>query len=63
MIYADSSTSVALPESVTIVDHNPLCIFILFLGDHRATFFCFLQHFSTRTFLTSLIKDFLALDI
>ena len=36
--YTDLSTSAALPESVTIVDHNPLCIFILFLGDRRAIF-------------------------
>ena len=29
------------PESVTIIDPNPICIFILFLGDRRAIFFVF----------------------
>lgn len=38
MIYTDLSTSTSLPESLTIVDPNPLCIFILFLGDRRAIF-------------------------
>ena len=45
-IYTDSSTSAALPESVTIIDPNPICIFMLFLGDRR-TSFCFILCFPT----------------
>ena len=56
MIYTDSSTSAALPESVTIFDHNPLCIFILFLDDRRAIF-CFLLRFPTSTAIDPITRS------
>ena len=40
-IYTDSSTYATLLESVTIIDPNLLCIFIMFLGDRRAKKFVF----------------------
>ena len=43
------------PESVTIVDPNPVCIFILFLGDRRAIFFCFLLRFPIDTVIFGVV--------